>query len=417
MSKYKYERHYLNLNDDDDDERNLLSSKYVRYGIPVAIILFVFILSFRFFKGCNDNDLDTPKTIGLNSLEKIETNESDDIESKIERAIKLLVNKLGIEDNYTSKRELYESEDIAGLMIKKITIKVPSVYPLSLVNHELNALLTLIGGEVLNAKQSKWGDALEMDIGFNGLLTHKLKFIKSGDVKPEEAKVALVVNDFQGADPQLFKKFIELQLPITFAIIPDSPYKDELLELIKARPDKSIIIHMPMEPEDYSKQQELGEVAIYENLPESEIRKRLQAAHKQIPNAVGFSNYMGSRITASERHMRIILDELRIMKLFFLDSRTSTGSLCKEVGDRIGAEVLVHLDFIDAPPTDQNSIERALLRDALEVRAIHDPAIYLAHATEATYAALIEVDDILDRWGICFSKIEGVRTLPGEVEE
>ncbi|GAA3328468.1 hypothetical protein GCM10020331_072550 [Ectobacillus funiculus] len=51
----------------------------------------------------------------------------------------------------------------------------------------------------------------------------------------------------------------------------------------------------------------LGPNAITTDLSDEEIRKRVELAVADVPHAVGMNNHMGSKVTADERVMRIIL--------------------------------------------------------------------------------------------------------------
>ena len=55
-------------------------------------------------------------------------------------------------------------------------------------------------------------------------------------------------------------------------------------------------------------------------LDDEEIRRRVRRALRNVPHARGVNNHMGSKATANERVMRLVLSELKDRNLLFLDS-------------------------------------------------------------------------------------------------
>ncbi|EXX84887.1 divergent polysaccharide deacetylase family protein, partial [Paenibacillus darwinianus] len=91
----------------------------------------------------------------------------------------------------------------------------------------------------------------------------------------------------------------------------------------------------------------LGPGAITTDLSDGEIRKRVEAAIADVPYAVGMNNHMGSKATADERVMRIVLGVCREHGLFFLDSRTAWKSVIPRIGEELGVPVIRNSVFLD----------------------------------------------------------------------
>jgi polysaccharide deacetylase 2 family uncharacterized protein YibQ len=89
-----------------------------------------------------------------------------------------------------------------------------------------------------------------------------------------------------------------------------------------------LLLHMPMEPMG---REDPGPGALLTTLSPDQIRARFDHALKSFDGFDGVNNHMGSRFTAYEPGMKIVIEELQKHHLFFLDSRTSA----KTVGENL----------------------------------------------------------------------------------
>lgn len=161
----------------------------------------------------------------------------------------------------------------------------------------------------------------------------------STELPPPDAasKLALVIDDF-GNGMNGTTEMFELAVPFTAAVMPFMPTTRADAEAAHAR-GLDVIIHMPMEPVK-GKRSWLGPNAITTDLSDSEIRSRIEQAIADVPHAIGMNNHMGSRATADERVMRVILETCRDHGLFFLDSRTTVHSVIPKLGRELGVTVI-----------------------------------------------------------------------------
>ncbi|UUZ84379.1 divergent polysaccharide deacetylase family protein [Paenibacillus sp. P26] len=154
--------------------------------------------------------------------------------------------------------------------------------------------------------------------------------------QPETTKrIALVIDDF-GNGMAGTEQMMESPVPFAVAVMPFLPTSRKDAEWAH-KLGKEVLVHLPMEP-NAGKPEWLGPGAITTRLTDEEIRERVEKAIDNIPFAVGVNNHMGSRATADERVMRIVLSVCKERNLFFLDSRTThksvIGKLAKELGVR-----------------------------------------------------------------------------------
>jgi polysaccharide deacetylase 2 family uncharacterized protein YibQ len=205
-----------------------------------------------------------------------------------------------------------------------------------------------------------------------------------------EMRMAIVIDDV-GHNLKELKPFLELSLPITFAILPHLTYSTEAALLIQEE-GKEIILHMPMEPVG---EYDPGPGAIYTNQDESTITKLLQEALNSIPQAVGINNHMGSKVTADEETVSVIMEYLKKNKLFFLDSLTTPDSVAEQKAKEKGVPFLKRSIFLDNVPEFETIKEQ--FNQGLSIAGTTGSAILIGHVqNQDVFLVLKEMEEELD---------------------
>ncbi|QAY68304.1 divergent polysaccharide deacetylase family protein [Paenibacillus protaetiae] len=187
-------------------------------------------------------------------------------------------------------------------------------------------------------------------------------------------QVAIVIDDF-GNRMDGTEEMLKLPVKITAAIMPFMPTTKEDAELAY-RLGHDVIVHMPMEPNKGLKSW-LGPGAITADLSDAEIRSRVENAIDNVPHAIGMNNHMGSKITADERIMRIILTVCKERGLYFLDSRTTWKTVIPKVAGEIGVPLVSNELFLDDIYSEQHIFKQVgLLKKHLES---HSSCIIIGH--------------------------------------
>ncbi|MGO0058923.1 divergent polysaccharide deacetylase family protein [Brevibacillus fluminis] len=157
-------------------------------------------------------------------------------------------------------------------------------------------------------------------------------------------KLAIVIDDF-GNNMDGTKEMLDLPIPLTVAVMPFMPSTKQDAELAHTR-HHEVFVHLPMEPVK-GKRSWLGPGAITTDLSDAEIRKRVQAAIDDVPHAIGINNHMGSKATADERVMRVVLTVCKERGLMFLDSRTTHKSVIPALAKEMGVPYMMNRLFFD----------------------------------------------------------------------
>ena len=199
----------------------------------------------------------------------------------------------------------------------------------------------------------------------------------------EAPRLVIVVDDIgQSLGP--VRELLALDLPLTFAILPDLPHSREAARMILAA-GRQYIIHLPMEPGDYPVH-DPGPNPMLLSLDLAETRRRLEGYLLDLPRAQGASNHMGSAYTADEPRMTLVQTELARRGLLFLNSKTSNSPVPARIAAQGGHRYLERDIFLD------NVIERQAitreLRHALATARRLGSAIAIGHPHRETVEAL-----------------------------
>ncbi|UVI27933.1 divergent polysaccharide deacetylase family protein [Paenibacillus spongiae] len=175
---------------------------------------------------------------------------------------------------------------------------------------------------------------------------------RTGNAQEEQAaaitadgrQLAIVIDDF-GNNMTGTEEMFDLPVHITAAVMPFMRTTKQDAEQAHKK-GHDVIVHMPMEP-NQGKKEWLGPGAILTSMSDEEIRKRVQDAIRDVPHAIGMNNHMGSKVTADERVMRIVLSVVKENNMFFLDSRTTFKTVVPKIAAELGVPLLSNHVFLD----------------------------------------------------------------------
>lgn len=155
-------------------------------------------------------------------------------------------------------------------------------------------------------------------------------------------KLALIIDDL-GQNPARDARVLALPGPVALAILPDTRHASQLSQRAHAA-GKTVMLHLPMAPAG-------GPYAWRPELPQDELRRRLDDALAVVPHASGLNNHMGSQMTDQQQPMAMLMATLQQRHLFFLDSRTNPRTLAAATAQRAGLASLSRDIFLDDDPS------------------------------------------------------------------
>lgn len=215
------------------------------------------------------------------------------------------------------------------------------------------------------------------------------------DKKPKN-KVAIIVDDM-GQSLKAINDICSLNKPLTISILPFSPLGREVSRIAHQN-NLEVMLHLPLESVN-SQEGHDTEGMIRSKMSEEEIVKTVRADLEQIPHIVGVNNHMGSKITADEKTMRIILECLKERNLYFIDSLTTSRSKAYKVAQRLKIPSSRRHIFLDAE-NEEPRVIRERLMELFRVAQRKGEAIGICHPYQETLEALRENLYLADKYNV-----------------
>jgi polysaccharide deacetylase 2 family uncharacterized protein YibQ len=207
-------------------------------------------------------------------------------------------------------------------------------------------------------------------------------------------RIAIVIDDV-GYSLEQLEEFIRFRGPISLSVLPNLPHSSESARRI-VEAGKELLLHLPMEAVNGN---DAGPGAILTTQSDEEIRRLLENSFSQVPQAVGMNNHMGSRASADERVMNVVMEYLRANRRFYLDSRTTTESVGAGVANLHSVPFLERDIFLDNEPQTE-SIQEAF-ESGIQVARAKGYAVLIGHIYNPQIVDVLEqLLDELERVGV-----------------
>ncbi len=134
--------------------------------------------------------------------------------------------------------------------------------------------------------------------------------------------ISLIIDDM-GYSLSRTEQFLNLEIPLTFSILPRLPRSEKVALEIHAQ-GHEIMLHQPMQP--YNADLDPGPGALYVGDGTKKITRIVEENISSLPFISGVNNHMGSRFTECQREMGAVLRVIKKRGLHFIDSLTTSHS-------------------------------------------------------------------------------------------
>lgn len=206
-----------------------------------------------------------------------------------------------------------------------------------------------------------------------------------------QGQIAFVIDDW-GYSLNNIDILQEIDRPVTLAILPHLRYSQEISEMARKHGDKyDVILHLPLESKSGKAQEQ---DTIRRNMKKERVLSILNDDIGGVSGIIGVSNHQGSKATENKDTMKIILEELKKRKLFFLDSRTTPVSVCGDISGKIGlrhAERDVFLDLVQKKEERQyRDYIKKQIKNLIAIARIKGSAIAIGHDKKLTLEVIKE---------------------------
>lgn len=198
--------------------------------------------------------------------------------------------------------------------------------------------------------------------------------ISTPKVPAKKVADVYIVLDDGGHNLNHLQPFLNLDIPLTIAVLPELAYSKESALRIK-NSGKTLILHQPMQAINLST--DPGPSAIMPEMSADQIRNLLTKNLDSLGIKVGLNNHEGSLITADTYAMKVVMEVCKERGMFFLDSRTNSKSVCKSVASEYGVNLYERNTFLDNTPSQADMI--AMFKSGIEVAKKNGSVIMIGH--------------------------------------
>lgn len=174
---------------------------------------------------------------------------------------------------------------------------------------------------------------------------------------PQRSGKLVIVIDDVGYNTSGLEPFLELTVPVTFAVLPQLEFSQACAEMVSAA-GQELILHLPMESVTG---QYPGPGTLDDEMDIEQLRAEISADADSVPGIVGMNNHMGSQGTEDVRIVREVLEFAKSRGLFFLDSKTTAKSAVPLLAEAIEIPYLERDVFLD------NEHSREFISQALDM--------------------------------------------------
>jgi len=171
---------------------------------------------------------------------------------------------------------------------------------------------------------------------------HKL----SPEIPPPTLRgtIGIIIDDFGYRNDEVSDGFLNLDVHLTYAVIPGHEYSRSFGEKAVNR-GYEVIVHMPFENLANKGGEESFVLSV--SMDSKTIQERVQTAFNQIPTAIGMNNHQGSKASADQHVMSNVARVLKKRDLFFVDSRTTVETVAESTMVAYGVPTTRRNVFLD----------------------------------------------------------------------
>jgi len=189
-------------------------------------------------------------------------------------------------------------------------------------------------------------------------------------------KLAIVIDDF-GLQRKGVSEMLSLDCKLTAAVMPFLEYSEDDAENALEN-GKEVIIHIPMQATTHDVPSHLGPRPIKVSDSESDIKQWIYDAREDLPEAVGANIHMGTLCSTKSEIMRPVFENLKQYNMFFLDSKTSSKSVCRKTAKEVGIQFYENEVFLEHEKKTKAYVKKQL-KKAMKIALKTGECVAIGH--------------------------------------
>ncbi|MGA1932923.1 divergent polysaccharide deacetylase family protein [Arcobacter sp. YIC-464] len=220
---------------------------------------------------------------------------------------------------------------------------------------------------------------------------NKSEFIKKSLYKYDgisKPKIVIMIDDVSSSRQK--KAILDIGYKVNMAFLPPTKGHPNSAEIAQDLPFH--MIHFPMQASSKFKGAEKKTLKVTDTY--EEIEQRVKNLRKWYPNAVFTNNHTGSVFTQNEEAMDKLFRALKKYNFIFVDSRTTSKSVAKQMAEKYNMPYIVRNTFIDN--VKEYDYIQNQLKKAISIAKKRGYAIAIGHPHSMTIKVLRESKHLLE---------------------
>jgi len=237
------------------------------------------------------------------------------------------------------------------------------------------------------------GNSSRVTMRAGGVVTHHIEIevlgtraAGSSDSQPAgSGRLAILLDDL-GSDRSAADAIFALRVPITLSVLPYQPHSHEIAQEARKH-GCEVMLHLPMQSvaNETPEPQELRP-GLTRDQVENIVTKMLES----VPEADGVNNHQGSQATSNGALMDELMPVLRDAGVFYVDSRTTAGTVAYDTAKRAGVKAAFrNVPFLD--DVQNKAAVKRQLQIAIRGAKEKGEAVAIGHPHAVTLEALREM--------------------------
>jgi len=208
--------------------------------------------------------------------------------------------------------------------------------------------------------------------------------------------IALIIDDL-GNQSHLGMRAIMLPGPVACAFLPYGPFTNALARQAHGY-HKEVMLHLPMQAVDHeNKRVEKGTLTL--DMTEQQFMEATAHGIAAVPHVTGLNNHKGSLLTRHPGNMAWLMQAInKHGELFFVDSRTTTETVARQLAVEYGVPNSSRNVFLDNDPSPE--AVRAQFRKLVAIAKRDGSALGIGHPLTGTLDVLAEELKNLQQHGV-----------------
>ncbi|MFW6283866.1 MAG: divergent polysaccharide deacetylase family protein [Desulfosalsimonas sp.] len=203
---------------------------------------------------------------------------------------------------------------------------------------------------------------------------------------PDRRPMVAIIIDDMGYEMDVAENFLSLDCPLTYSILPGSPFQREIAETAHKR-GCQVMLHLPMEPREYP-EADPGPGALLTGMSTDERIGLLKSHLEAVPHISGVNNHMGSKMSSDSAQMNQVLSIVKKYRLFYIDSLTGSDSRSGSSARLFQVPFARRDVFLDHVP--ETDFIRGQLDRLVAIARKNGKAVGIGHPYPETYQVLNE---------------------------